>query len=86
MHPFWVVLVYGSSIGLALLLLYCFTVQWYWHVASAGLAFVIGLVPFPPEWHSPQMDLAIGWLFLFFFIWGVGEPFFTGHRHHPRHA
>ncbi|MCC6859677.1 MAG: hypothetical protein IT158_13995 [Bryobacterales bacterium] len=86
MHPLWVLLAYGSSAGLALLLVYYFAVRWYWHLASAGLAFVIGLVPLPLEWRSPQLDLAVGWVFVFLFIWGVAEPLFTTHHHHPRHA
>ena len=92
MNPLWAVLVYSASLALALLLLYFFPVRWYWHVLGLTAAFVIGLIPIPPEYNSPRMDLTIGFVFVLLFIWGVGEPFFTSHHYHhhgghrPHHA
>jgi hypothetical protein len=85
MNPLWAFLVYSASIALALLLVYVFPVRWYWHAASVVAAFVIGLIPIPPEWSSPEMDLTIGFLFVLLFVWGIGEAFFTTHHYHHRH-
>jgi hypothetical protein len=77
MSPVWVVLAYGSSVLLAMLLLYVFHSRaWYWHLMSAGLAIALGLVPLPAEWAGPQTDLLVGFLFLLLLVWGLAAPLF----------
>lgn len=75
-----VFLVYGCSFALALVLLYFFHARWYWHVLSIAAAFAIGMYPPPEQWAGPKFDLLLGFLFVFLFVWGVGEIFF--HRIH----
>ena len=82
MNSLWAVLVYSSSLTLALLLLYFFPVRWYWHVLGLAAAFAIGLIPIPPQYSSPQVDLCIGFVFVLLFVWGAGKPFFAT-RHYP---
>ena len=85
-----VVVVYGCSVALALLLLHLLGARaWYWHVLSLVLAFVIGLAPVPKTLHTPFNDLLIGSLFLLLLLWGICAPFFGhhhGHHERPRHA
>ena len=77
MSPAWVVLAYGSSVVLALLLLYFFHPRsWYWHILSAGLAFTLGLIHLPAQWAGPTTDLLIGFLFLLLLVWGLAAPLF----------
>jgi hypothetical protein len=84
--------VYGGSALIALVLLHFFRARhWYWHVLSAMVAMVAGLVPMPPAWHVPNIDLAVGAVFTFLFLWGICAPLFPndqghhGHRHAPPH-
>ncbi len=75
--------VYGVAALLALFLLYQFrATHWYLHVLSLVIALVVGLIPIPPEWHVPVIELMFGAIFLFFFAWGICAPLFP-HRHHP---
>jgi hypothetical protein len=77
MSPLWVVLVYGSSVLLAVLLLYFFhSRSWYWHIVSAALAIALGLIPLPAEWAGPKTDLLVGFLFLLLLVWGLAAPLF----------
>ncbi len=89
MSNFWVVLAYGCSVGLALLLLYYVHLRtWSWHIAGIALALFIGLIPNPLGWTRPTVDLATGSLFAFLLVWGVGELAFHSehhHHHHPPH-
>ena len=89
MSNFWVVLAYGCSVGLALLLLYYANIRaWAWHIASVALAMFIGLIPNPFGWTRPTVDLMTGSLCTFLLIWGLGELAFhseTHHHHHPPH-
>ena len=89
MSNFWVILAYGCSVGLALLLLYFVNIRaWAWHIASVALALFIGLIPNPFGLTRPTVDLMIGSLFTFLVIWGLGEVAFhseTHHHHHPPH-
>ncbi len=81
MNFYLVVLVYACSFLLAVVLLYLFHTAWYWHVLSIAAALVIGLWPPPaPLAGRPVFDLLVGFLFIFLFVWGIGEPFF--HRVH----
>lgn len=77
MSTTWVVLTYGSAAALALLLLLLFHARsWYWHVLSVLVALVIGLIPIPPKYNNPESTLVIGFVFVFFLLWGVAAPFF----------
>jgi hypothetical protein len=77
MSAAWVVLTYGASVILALLLLYFFHARsWYWHVLSAGVAVTLGLIPMPARYAGPSSDLFIGFLFLLLLVWGVAAPLF----------
>ena len=77
MSSVWVVVSYGSSVVLALLLLYYFHARtWYWHILSAGVALALGLVPVPAGWQSPRTDLMVGFLFLLLLVWGLAAPLF----------
>jgi hypothetical protein len=87
MAGIWIVLVYGSSLALALLLLYFFRTHWYWHALSVLAALAIGSVPTPAEWKSPTFDLLIGSVFVLLLVWGIAAPFFHPHQHHrEKHA
>jgi len=72
---------YAAAFVLALLLLYWFHARWYWHVLSVALALAIGLMP-PPAGLAgrPGFDLAVGCVFVFLMVWGIGEIFL--HRYH----
>jgi len=77
MSPVWVVLVYGSSVLLAVLLLhFLHSRSWYWHLASVALAVALGFVPLPLEWAGPRTDLLVGFLFLLLLVWGLAAPLF----------
>jgi ABC-type lipoprotein release transport system permease subunit len=87
MQPVLVVLVYGAALGFALALLYAFQLRWFWHALSVAAALAIGFTPIPPEWRIP--DLAVGFAFIFLFVWGAAAPLFRthhAHRHAVRHA
>jgi hypothetical protein len=48
------------------------------------LAVAVGLAPPLPGWQGPNIDLAIGFLFLSLAVWGIGGLVtlrFTHHRH-----
>jgi len=81
MSQTWVILAYGCSGVLALLLLYLSGPRrWYWHLLSVLLALVIGLVPLPKSLNTPQGSLWIGVVFVFLFLWGAAAPFFLSRR------
>jgi hypothetical protein len=86
MNPLWVLLVYGSSFVLALVLLYFFHARWYWHALAVVAALAIGVIRFPPEFRPP--DLVVGFAFFFLLVWGIGGPFVPSRhsRHVHRHA
>lgn len=82
----WVVVsVYGTAFLLALALLYIRHTAWYWHVIAVAAALALGLTPFPDGLRPP--DLLTGFVFVFLFLWGIGEivihPY---HRQTVRHA
>jgi len=82
MSSLWILLTYGLAVCLALYFLKAFhSRHWYWHVAAVVLAFGIGLTPTPENWSSPKLDLAIGSVFVFLFLWGAGAPFFRPQHH-----
>lgn len=77
MSPVWVVMAFGSSVVLALLLLYFLHSRaWYWHFLSVGLAVALGLAPLPAQWANPKTDLLVGALFLLLLVWGLAAPLF----------
>ena len=80
-----VFLVYGTMAVLALVLLYCFHANWYWHVLSVLVAFAIGfmppdVIPVPAAWGTTR-DILLGAIFTFLVIWGIAAPFFRRHHH-----
>ena len=77
MSSTWVFLTYGTSVLLALALLYFLRAKaWYLHVLSIASALAVGLTPIPPQWNTPQAGLLIGFIFTFLFFWGLAAPFF----------
>lgn len=88
MNPLVVVLVYGVSVILALALLYWLGPKaWYWHMVSVALALAVGLIPPPQAWRGAAYDLAVGFVFVFLFVWGLGAPLCDGpHHFRRRHA
>ena len=84
-----VFLIYGGAAVLALVLLYCFHANWYWHVLSVALALAIGLmppdmIPVPVAWGQTR-DILLGAVFTFLVVWGIGAPLFRRY-HQPEHA
>jgi hypothetical protein len=78
-----VILAYGIAFVLAIVLLRFFHgrhCHWYWHVAAIFGALAIGLVPPPERWASPALDLAVGSVFIFLFMWGAAAPLFRVHH------
>jgi len=78
-----VILAYGIAFVLAIVLLRFFHgrhCHWYWHVAAIIGALAIGLVPPPERWSGPILDLAIGTVFVFLFMWGAAAPLFRVHH------
>jgi hypothetical protein len=88
MNSLVVVLVYGAAFAGALGLLYFFGHRkWYWHALSVAAALVAGLVPPPAGWQGAAYDLALGFVFVVLFVWGLGAPLFDRpHPFHHRHA
>jgi hypothetical protein len=85
MSPLLVASCYGSAIVLALSVLWYFGVKrWWWHVLSVALALVIGLTPLPEPFNQPSWTLIVGWLFIFFFLWGFGALIVEIVQHSPR--
>jgi len=77
MSTTWVFLTYGTAAVLALLLLFFSRAKaWYWHVLSILAALVIGLVPIPPQFNTPQATLVVGFVFTFLIFWGIAAPLF----------
>lgn len=79
-----VALCYGSAMALSLALLwYWGTKTWYWHLLSVCLALILGLTPLPEALNTKEATLAVGWVFVFLFIWGLAAPMFALSHHHP---
>ena len=77
--------VYGSSLVLAVVLLYFFRMRhWYWHVLSILVAIVIGLIPTPGALQGSNGDLGVGGVVALLFLWGILAPLFPKRRD-PRH-
>jgi hypothetical protein len=75
---------YGSAALLALFALWHFGVKhWWWHAGSIALALGVGLVRFPEPFNQPSWTLVVGWVFVFFFLWGVAAPVVAALRHPP---
>lgn len=81
-----VFLVYGASVLIAALFLYLFrNARWYWHALAVIAALVVGFIPTPEPLQTQAGTLAVGGIFLFLFLWGIGGP--ISHRmHHHKHA
>ena len=87
MAAIWVLVAYGASVALALLLVYLFHSRWYWHVLSILAALAVGLTPPLPGLNGPNRDLFYGSVFVFLMVWGCAEPFIHPfHRHPVKHA
>jgi hypothetical protein len=87
MQTLLVAFIYAIAVGGAVGALYFFEARWFWHGLSLAAALGLGLAPLPPEWGIP--DVAMGAVFLFLFVWGLGLPVFRphhGHRRTPHHA
>jgi hypothetical protein len=82
MNPFVVLTVYGTAFLVALWLVYIRHAAWYWHVLAVAAAVALGLTRFPDGMRPP--DLLTGFVFVFLFMWGVGEA--AVHPYHHRHT
>jgi hypothetical protein len=70
-------LVYLVALALPLWLLYRFhALAWYWHALAIVAALAIGLSTPPPALEGPAFDLAVGFLFVALFLWGIAAPIF----------
>lgn len=66
-------LIYLVAICLPAYLLYHFGAQsWFWHLLSVMAGLAIGLVPTPPAWKTPELDLIFGFTFISLMTWGIG--------------
>ena len=82
-----VALCYGLAVALALTLLYAFgSIRWYWHMASLGLAAVLGSIPYSAfqEWQSPLFDALFGSVLSLLLLWGIGGAFCHSLHWHGR--
>ena len=67
------VLVYFLAIGISVYLLHHFYSQaWYWHALAIVGAMGIGLIPIPPQWQRPGLDLVFGFVIVLLLVWGLG--------------
>jgi hypothetical protein len=86
MSTTWVILAFGISGLLALLLLYFSGPKaWCWHVLAAAAGLAIGLMPRPgaistTQWNSPASSLVIGPAVVFLMVWGVAAAFMGKRR------
>ena len=77
----WVMVAFGCSALLALILLFFMgPKRWYWHILSVLLSLGIGLTPIPASLNTPQGSMIIGSVFTFFFVWGAAAPLFRRWR------
>ncbi len=82
MSTTWVILAFGISAVLALLLLYISGPKaWYWHVLAGAVALGVGLVPIPEQYNTPTGTLVVGTVFVFLMVWAVAAPFMRKKRH-----
>jgi hypothetical protein len=80
------VLVYGAAGAVPFWLLYRYgSRRWYWHALALALAVAVGLAPPLPGWQGPNIDLAIGFLFLSLAVWGIGGLVTLRSTHHRYH-
>lgn len=83
------ILVYLVAAAVPVWLLYHFGSEaWYWHLLALGGAVLLGFLPLPVQLSSIGYDLAIGFVFVFLLIWGVGGLLSIRARrlHRERHA
>ena len=84
MSPILVALCYGSATLLSLYLLWRFGVKsWWWHALSVSLAVALGGARLPAFFNTPNMTLAVGWVFILLLLWGIAAQLFIL-AHHPR--
>jgi hypothetical protein len=78
MSPVLVALCYGSATLFSLYLLWHFGVKpWWSHALSVAIAFSLGFARLPAFFDTPNMTLAVGWVFIFLLLWGIAAPFFS---------
>jgi hypothetical protein len=80
------VLVFFCAFALPLLLLYRLHAgPWYLHVLALAAAVGLGLMHTPEAWKSPAFDMAVGAVFVFLAVWGIGG-LVAFHSHREKHA
>ena len=89
MSTTWVILAFGISGLLALLLLYFSGPKaWYWHVLAGAAGLGISLIRRPAaisadQWNSPTTSLVVGVVVVFLLVWAVAAPFMGKRRRSP---
>jgi hypothetical protein len=77
----WAMIAYAIAAGLALIFLFFSgSKAWYWHVLSGLAALGIGLIPIPPRYNITVVNIAVGFAFVFMFVWAVASPFIGRRR------
>jgi hypothetical protein len=86
MFTILVLLVYLLAFASPVYLLYQFHSRaWYWHALAILAALGLGSVQRPAQWNTPTVDLALGAVFLFLIVWGLGG-LVASHTRHEKHA
>ena len=77
----WAMVAYAAAAVFALIFLFFSgTKAWYWHVLSGLAAIGLGLTPIPPKYNTSAINIVIGFVFVFMFLWAIAAPFVARRR------
>jgi len=80
------ILIYMAAMAIPAWLLYHFgSGHWYWHVCAFLVGLLLGFIPLPAIFSKPGLDLAMGFIFVFLMVWGIGGLFMI-RSHREKHA